>query len=83
MQSDLEEAKTQENGKLQSALEEMEVRYNETKELLMKEREIVKTTIEKVPVIQEVPVVDHELMNKLTAENEKLKVRQIKIFKFC
>ncbi|GKC71280.1 myosin 2, partial [Tanacetum coccineum] len=71
--ADLEEAKTQENGKLQSALEEMEVRYNETKELLMKEREIVKTTIEKVPVIQEVPVVDHELMNKLTAENEKLK----------
>nr|GEW23383.1 myosin-6-like [Tanacetum cinerariifolium] len=73
IRADLEEAKTQENGKLQSALEDMEVRYNETKELLRKEREIVKTTIEKVPVIQEVPVVDHELMNKLTAENEKLK----------
>ncbi|PWA40279.1 protein kinase, ATP binding site, Serine/threonine-protein kinase Plk3 [Artemisia annua] len=58
-----EETKTIENGRLQSALEEMVVQYNETKDLLKKEREIVKTMIEKVPVIQEVPVVDHELMN--------------------
>nr|GEY85295.1 hypothetical protein [Tanacetum cinerariifolium] len=71
--ANLEEAKTQDNGKLQSALEDMVVCYNETKELLMKEREIVKTTIEKLLILQEVPVIDHELMNKLTAKNEKLK----------
>ncbi|XP_071738132.1 myosin-6-like [Rutidosis leptorrhynchoides] len=70
---DLEEAKTQENGKLQSALQEMEARFNETNELLVKEREAAAKAIEKVPLIQEVPVVDHELMNKLTSENEKLK----------
>ncbi|XP_024981732.1 myosin-6-like [Cynara cardunculus var. scolymus] len=73
IRADLEEAKTQENGKLQSALQEMEVQFKETKELLMKERDTAKKEIEKIPLIQEVPVVDHELMDKLTAENQKLK----------
>ncbi|KAI3678757.1 hypothetical protein L6452_38060 [Arctium lappa] len=73
IRADLEEAKTQENGKLQSALQEMEVQYKETKELLMKERETARKEIEKIPLIQEVPVVDHELMDKLTTENQKLK----------
>lgn len=74
----MEEAKTQENAKLQSALQDMQSQFKETKELLMKERETTKKVVEAVPVIQEVQVVDHELTNKLTSENEKLKVRKLK-----
>ncbi|KAK6265916.1 hypothetical protein QUC31_016753 [Theobroma cacao] len=73
MRVDLEESKNQENAKLQSALQKMQVEFQETKELLIKEREAAKSIAEKVPVIQEVPVIDDELMNKLTAENEQLK----------
>lgn len=75
LQADLEEAKTQENTKLQTALQDMQLQFKETKDLLMKERETVKKVVESVPVIQEVAVVDHELTNKLSSENEKLKVR--------
>lgn len=74
MQADMEEAKTQENTKLESALQEMETQFQETKSLLNKEREAAKELAEQAPVIQEVPVVDHELINKLTAEIEQLKV---------
>jgi myosin-5 len=70
----MEEAKQQENEKLQSALQEMQLQFKETKSLLQKEREAAKREAEKVPVIQEVPVVDHPLMEKLTSENEQLKV---------
>lgn len=70
---DMEEAKRQENEKLQSALQEMQLQFKETKSLLQKEREASKREAERVPVIQEVPVVDHGLMEKLTSENEKLK----------
>nr|XP_043608982.1 myosin-6 [Erigeron canadensis] len=73
MRADLEEAKTQENAKLQSALQDMKLQFKETKELLIKERETAKKVVESVPVIQEVPVVDHELTNRLASENEKLK----------
>ncbi|XP_074284559.1 myosin-6-like isoform X2 [Silene latifolia] len=45
----------------------------ETKTLLTKEEENVNKTGELVPVIQEVPVVDNDLVNKLTKENEQLK----------
>nr|CAN75609.1 hypothetical protein VITISV_002943 [Vitis vinifera] len=72
-EADIEEAKTQENAKLQNALQEMQVQFQETKEMLIKERENAKKADEKVPIIQEVPAIDHEMMNKLTAENEKLK----------
>ncbi|XVF65003.1 hypothetical protein PTKIN_Ptkin09bG0211800 [Pterospermum kingtungense] len=110
--ADLEESKNQENAKLQSTLQKLQLEFQETKELLIKEREASKNIAEKVqeceaskniaekvqeceaskniaekvqereaskniaekvPVIQEVPVVDDELMNKLTAENEQLK----------
>uniref|UniRef100_A0A803LAF0 Myosin-6-like n=1 Tax=Chenopodium quinoa TaxID=63459 RepID=A0A803LAF0_CHEQI len=71
--SDLEETKTQENTKLKTALQEMELHFKETKELLAKEREVAKKVIEHVPVIQEVPVVDGVVVEKLTAENENLK----------
>ncbi|KAI3667969.1 hypothetical protein L6452_43040 [Arctium lappa] len=73
MRADLEEAKTQENAKLQSALQDMQLQFKETKELLIKERETAKKAVERVPIMQEVPVVDHELTNKLASENEKLK----------
>ena len=75
MQVDLEEAKTQENERLQSALQEMQLELKETKVLLEKEREAVKREAERAPVIQEVPVVDDALLERLTSENEKLKVR--------
>ncbi|CAB4291371.1 unnamed protein product [Prunus armeniaca] len=73
MRADLEEAKSQENEKLQSALQDMQVQFKETKAMLEKEREAVRRAEEKVPIIQEVPVVDHAMMEKLTNENEKLK----------
>jgi myosin-5 len=74
MRADMEEAKTQENQKLQSTLQEMQFQFKETKAMLVKEREAAKRATEKVPVIQEVPVVDHVMLEKLSSENEKLKV---------
>ncbi|KAL5796425.1 hypothetical protein ACOSQ2_001245 [Xanthoceras sorbifolium] len=73
MRVDMEEAKNQENAKLQSALQEMQIQFKETKTMLTKEIEVAKKESEKVPVIQEVPVVDHVMLEKLTSENEKLK----------
>ena len=52
----------------------MQLQLKETKEILKKEREAAEIAAEKAPIIQEVPVIDHELMNKITAENENLKV---------
>lgn len=71
----MEEAKTQENEKLQSALQEMQNQFKETKKMLEKEIEDARRAAEKVPVVQEIPVVDHEMLEKLNSENEKLKVR--------
>ncbi|CAI0436649.1 unnamed protein product [Linum tenue] len=73
IRADLEEAKTQEIGKLQSALKELQLEFQETKDKLTKECEAAKKEAERVPEVQEVPVVDHELVNKLTEENETLK----------
>ncbi|WZZ73053.1 hypothetical protein YC2023_084423 [Brassica napus] len=73
MRTDLEEAKKQESAKAQSSLEELELRCKETEALLIKEREAAKKVSEIAPVIKEVPVVDNELMEKITSENEKLK----------
>lgn len=73
MRVDMEEAKMQENAKLQSALQEMQLQFKETKEKLAKEIEVAKKEAEKVPVVQEVPVIDHAMVEKLTSENEKLK----------
>jgi myosin-5 len=80
MQADLEESKTQENAKLRTTLQEMQLEFQESKALLIKERESIKKEAEQVPTIQEVPVIDNELVNKLTAENEMLKV---KLFMHC
>ncbi|PPD75040.1 hypothetical protein GOBAR_DD28035 [Gossypium barbadense] len=73
MRVDMEEAKTKENAKLQSALQDMQLQFKETKELLAKEREAARRAAEVVPVIQEVPVVDNVMLEKLTSEKEKLK----------
>ncbi|CAN8273523.1 unnamed protein product [Cochlearia groenlandica] len=73
MRSDMEESKTQENAKLRSSLEEMQLQFKETKALFLQELEAAKKTAEIVPVLQEVPVVDTELVDKLASENEKLK----------
>ncbi|KAK8532473.1 hypothetical protein V6N13_131799 [Hibiscus sabdariffa] len=73
MRVDMEEAKTKENAKLQCALQDMQLQFKETKDLLAKEREASRRAAEVVPVIQEVPVVDHMMLEKLTTENEKLK----------
>ncbi|KAL4325114.1 hypothetical protein GQ457_11G003420 [Hibiscus cannabinus] len=73
MRVDMEEAKTKENAKLQSALQDMQLQFKETKDLLAKEREASRRAAEVVPVIQEVPVMDHMMLEKLTTENEKLK----------
>ncbi|XP_028794808.1 myosin-6 isoform X2 [Neltuma alba] len=70
---DMEEAKTQENERLQSALQEMQLQFKATKVLLEKERVATKMEAERAPVIQEVPVVDNALLERLTSENEKLK----------
>ncbi|KAF1898314.1 hypothetical protein Lal_00033081 [Lupinus albus] len=70
---DIEEAKTQENKRLQSALLETQLQFKETRILLEKEREATKKAEERVPIIKEIPVVDHALLEKLSSENEKLK----------
>uniref|UniRef100_A0A5B6YR02 Putative Myosin 2 isoform 1 n=1 Tax=Davidia involucrata TaxID=16924 RepID=A0A5B6YR02_DAVIN len=73
MRADMEETKTQENAKLQSALQEMQLQFKETKAMLMKEHEAAKKAAEQVPVIREVPVIDHAMLDKLAVENENLK----------
>lgn len=65
--------------KLQSSLQEIQLQFNETKETLLKEREAAKQAAQVVvPVIKEVPVIDNALMEKLSSENEKLKVGRLK-----
>ncbi|KAJ0963649.1 hypothetical protein J5N97_028771 [Dioscorea zingiberensis] len=73
MRVDMEEAKTQENAKLQHALKEMELQYSETKVMLLEEREASKKVAEVVPVTHKIPVIDTVMVEKLTVENEKLK----------
>ncbi|KAG5413244.1 hypothetical protein IGI04_000811 [Brassica rapa subsp. trilocularis] len=75
MRTDMEESKTQENAKLRSSLDEMQLQFKEAKALLIKEMEAAKKTAEIVPVLQEVPVLDTELVDKLTSENERLKTQ--------
>ncbi len=73
LQVDMEEAKSQENKKLQQKLQELELQSNETKDLLKREQETAKAAWEKAALVPEVQV-DTTLVNELTAENEKLKV---------
>ncbi|KAK4794857.1 hypothetical protein SAY86_012851 [Trapa natans] len=73
MRTDLEDTKNQENAKLQTALQEMQLRFKETEAMLQKEREAVRKSAEMTPIIQEVPFVDNVMMENLKNENEKLK----------
>ncbi|CAH8361175.1 unnamed protein product [Eruca vesicaria subsp. sativa] len=73
MRVDVEESKSQENAKLQLALQEIQDQLKETKVSLLKEVEAAKKTAEIVTVIKEVPIVDTELVEKLKSENENLK----------
>ena len=61
----MKETKNKENAKLQSAIEEIKVQFEETKDLL----EAAKSEMEQVRVA------DNEKIETLTTDNEKLKVR--------
>ena len=77
MQTDLEEAKTQEIAKLQHSLQAMQSKIDETNVLLVKEREAAKKAIEEAPpVIKETPVFieDTKKVESLRAEVDSLKV---------
>lgn len=74
LQADIEEAKTQENGKLHSTIQEMQLQFNDTKEALIKERNSAQKETTEVTVIKEVSVIDNALVEKLSAENDSLKV---------
>ncbi|RCV10465.1 hypothetical protein SETIT_2G114600v2 [Setaria italica] len=72
IRSDMEEAKTQENRKLQQQLQELQLQSKETKDLLKREQENAKEALEKAALVPEVQV-DTTLVDKLTSENENLK----------
>ncbi|XP_074564273.1 myosin-6-like [Curcuma longa] len=61
--ADIEETKTQENEKLQAALQEMQQKFDETKALLVKEREAAEVAGKEVFVIKEIPVIDTALLD--------------------
>lgn len=76
-QVDLEEEKNQEIKKLQSSLEEMRKKVDETNVLLVKEREAAKKAIEEAPPVvteTQVLVEDTQKIEALTEEVEGLKV---------
>ncbi|GMI96152.1 myosin XI B, ARABIDOPSIS THALIANA MYOSIN XI B, MYOSIN XI-8, MYOSIN XI B [Hibiscus trionum] len=56
--------------------QELQLELQETKELLVNEREAAKNIAYQVPAIQDIPVIDKELMNKPTSENEQPKVQE-------
>ncbi|CDY31130.1 BnaA08g26800D [Brassica napus] len=76
LRADLEEAKTQEQAKLQSSLEEMRKKVEEANALLVKEREAAKKAAEEAPpVIQETQVLveDTKKIELMTEELESVK----------
>lgn len=72
----MEEAKNQESAKLKSVVEELQAQSQQTKELMQKEREAAKKEIEQAR--SEKDASSMEIVDKLTAENDKLKVKFIK-----
>lgn len=73
LRTDLEEAKGQEIAKLQSGLEEMQVKLDEAHAAIVQEKEAAKLAIEQAPpVIKEVPVVDNSKLEELTLRNDSL-----------
>ena len=76
LQTGLEEAKVQENIKFQEVLKEMQEQSQQMEELIQKEREAAKKEIEQARADNDIS--SKEIVEKLTAENEKLKVEFIK-----
>lgn len=58
----------------------MQLQFKETQAELQKEREATRKAAEMTPIIQEVPVIDNAMMEKLKNENEKLKVSRQKMY---
>ncbi|CAL4920245.1 unnamed protein product [Urochloa decumbens] len=73
IRADMEEAKTQENKRLQLQLQELQLQLKDTKDLLKREHETAKEASEKVAAVPEV-LADTARVNELTSENEKLKI---------
>ncbi|PKI58889.1 hypothetical protein CRG98_020728 [Punica granatum] len=70
---DLEEAKKQEVGRLQNALEDMRAQLDKAQEAIAREREAAKLAIEQAPpVIKEIPVVDETKLELLRCCNKEL-----------
>lgn len=71
----MEEAKKQEVEKLQSALDNMQMKLDEAHEAIFREKEAAKLAIEQAPpVIKEVPVVDDTKLDMMRSQNEELEV---------
>jgi myosin-5 len=79
LQTDMEEAKSQENKKLQQQLQELQFQSKETNDLLRREQENAKVALDKAVSVPEIHV-DTTLVDELTAENAKLKVNMIESF---
>lgn len=73
LQADMEEAKTQENKKLQLQLQELQLQLKDTKDMLKREHETAKEASEKAAAVPEI-LADTARVNELTSENERLKV---------
>eukprot|EP00252_Welwitschia_mirabilis_P023077 TRINITY_DN6431_c0_g2_i1.p1 TRINITY_DN6431_c0_g2~~TRINITY_DN6431_c0_g2_i1.p1 ORF type:complete len:1401 (-),score=360.91 TRINITY_DN6431_c0_g2_i1:660-4529(-) len=76
LRTDAEQAKEKGIAELQSSLQAMQAQLDEANAMVLKEREAAKKAIEEAPpkIMQvEVPVVDTEMVDQLTKENEELK----------
>uniref|UniRef100_K4AKJ0 Uncharacterized protein n=1 Tax=Setaria italica TaxID=4555 RepID=K4AKJ0_SETIT len=73
IRADMEEAKTQENKKLQLQLQELQLQLKDTKDLLKREHEAAKEASEKASAVPEI-LADTARVDELTSENEKLKI---------
>jgi myosin-5 len=86
IQTDLEEAKTQELSKLQSSIDALQAKLDETNAVLAKEREAAKKAIEEAPPVvkeTEVLVQDTEKVASLEAEVDELKVWNLLDKQYC
>ncbi|CAL4937229.1 unnamed protein product [Urochloa decumbens] len=73
IRADMEEAKTQENKRLQLQLQELQLQLKDTKDLLKREHEAAKEASEKATAVPEI-LADTARVNELTSENEKLRI---------
>ncbi|ONM23546.1 Myosin-10 [Zea mays] len=77
LRADLEEAKSHEIEKLQSALQKMQENLKEAHATIVNEKEAAKLAIEQAPPkIVEVPVIDNAKLEELTTQNKELEETQ-------